>query len=111
MTVVGSLNQLARTAYVNSVAHGFYNEIPSIPERLCLIHSEVSEALECYRDGEMELHFDEKGKPLGFPTEIADVIIRIIDLAYYLEIDLDKLISIKMKYNESRPYRHGRKVL
>jgi NTP pyrophosphatase (non-canonical NTP hydrolase) len=105
------LNDLGKAAYDNAVAHGFYEEPPSVPERLCLIHSEVSEALEDYRDGNMEPATTESGKPIGFPSELADALIRIVDLAYYKGIDLDEAVRVKMAYNITRPFKHGRKVL
>jgi hypothetical protein len=105
------LNKLGKDAYDNAVAHGFYDSNPSVPERLCLIHSEVSEALEAYRDGEMKPSITEFGKPVGLPSELADIIIRVVDLAFYKEIDLDEAVRVKMAYNITRPFKHGRKVL
>ena len=56
-----------------------------IAEKLALVHSELSEALECYRDGEMETFsgppHDSTAKPEGFWVEIADAVIRAADLA------------------------------
>jgi len=127
-----TLNELGKLANENAKAHGFYDipeaikTLPSwvikilesvgfkvnpIPQQIALMHSELSEALECYRDGEMELTFNDKGKPLGYPSELADVIIRIVDQAHDLGIDLDAAVAAKMSYNISRPYKHGRKVL
>lgn len=106
-----SLNELSGRAHQNAVAHGFYETPPSIPEYLALIHSEVSEALEDYRDGNMAQGFREDGKPIGFPSELADIIIRVAYLAGYKKIDLDEAIKIKMAYNEKRPYKHGQKAL
>jgi hypothetical protein len=108
-----TLYQLGKLAHDNAVAHGFYQAPPSIPERIALMHSELSEALEDFRDGNMQLTFDvsHDNKPIGFPTELADTIIRIVDLACYLEINLDEAVRIKMTYNERRPFRHARKVL
>lgn len=78
--------------------------------KLCLIHSEVSEALECVRRGELET-FVSEGKPEGLPTEIADVVIRCLDLAGALGIDLADEIERKRAYNATRLHRHGGKAL
>lgn len=43
------------------------------------------------------------------PTELADVIIRVLDYCGYAGIDIDAAISQKHEYNKSRPYRHGGK--
>ena len=80
-----------------------------IPEKLALIHSEVSEALECYREHQMGVSVGADGKPVGFPTEIADVVIRCYDLAAALGIDLDWSIDRKHTFNRTRPVRHGGK--
>lgn len=81
----------------------------NIGEQLMLVVTEVAEAMEDLRDGKMALSYDEKGKPTGFPIEIADVMIRLFDLAGYLRIDLEDAVETKMQYNHSRPYRHGGK--
>lgn len=86
---------------------GFENS--PIPERLALIHSEASEALECYREGHMNTTYREDGKPEGFPSELADIVIRVFDLCGELDIDLEKEIRDKSDYNETRPYKHGKR--
>lgn len=81
-----------------------------IPEKLMLIVSELAEALEDYRESKMEMWFEVGSKkPCGFPSELADAVIRIADLAGALGIDLESAIEEKMAYNETRPYRHGGK--
>lgn len=82
----------------------------STSERLCLIHSEVSEALESVRKNEDLIWFD-GDKPEGIGIELADVVIRVGDLCEILGIDLEKCIEIKSTYNTGRPFRHGGKVL
>lgn len=67
----------------------------SVPEKIALIHSEVSEALKAFR------HQNMSGKD-GFAEELADIIIRTAHLAGVYGIDLDKEISKKMEYNKDR---------
>jgi len=84
-------------------------ELVDVPTSLCLIHSEVSEALESYRKGEPNLWFAESGKPEGIASEMADVIIRIGDLCGALDIDIESAVLAKMAHNETRSHRHGGK--
>lgn len=110
-----TIPQLVKTAFGDSCVNGWWDEeSPNYAEKLALIHSEVSEALEDLRDPILgsDLTFwetDEKGKPIGFPTELADVVIRVADLCGHLGIDLEKMISVKLEYNRQRGFKHGGK--
>lgn len=79
----------------------------TIPQALALIHSEVSEALEAFREYEMVEETEGNGKPIGFPSELADIVIRVYDLAGALGINLDACIERKHAYNLTRPHKHG----
>lgn len=109
------MSDMQELIYKTAEDHGWWEGEPNIPEKLALIHSEVSEALEEYRAGKpLDLIYfsdpkDEKSKPEGFGVELADAIIRILDLCGYLQIDMAELIALKHNYNLTRSYRHGGK--
>ncbi|MCE2973019.1 MAG: hypothetical protein LW852_06190 [Sediminibacterium sp.] len=77
---------------------------------IALMHSELSEALEDIRNSKLRIYF-EGDKPTGLPIELADCIIRILDYAEKHSINMEDALYAKMKYNETRPYRHGGKAL
>ena len=88
-----------------------------------LVTSELGEALEAHRKGRFaEFEQAETNVRLGgewganfkahikdtFEDEIADAVIRLLDLSAGLGIDLEKHINAKVRYNESRPKLHGK---
>lgn len=112
------INEMAKAAFANSKAKGFHKNLKVTPEkigcRLALIHSEVSEALEEARHTPRTCEYlgayYTNGKPEGFASELADVIIRVGDLAGWLGIDLEKAVKEKMAYNVTRPNKHGKRI-
>jgi len=71
----------------------------NIGELLALIHSEISEALEGYRKGKMDDHLPNRK---SIEVELADAVIRICDLAGYLQLNLGGAIQEKVFYNQQR---------
>lgn len=68
--------------------------------QLAKIGSEVGETVQAIqRKG---IHHDDVAE------ELADIIIRVCDLAGYLDINLGRAVYQKMKINESRPRKHGK---
>ncbi|MBD0381219.1 hypothetical protein [Paenibacillus sedimenti] len=123
-----TINELVAEAHSNAVSKGWWEEERSFGELIALMHSELSEALEDYRngnfpttmwyekkiDGELvtaALQNDDTWKPCGIPSELADVVIRVFDTCGRYRIDLEQAIVEKMAYNATRPQRHGGKVL
>lgn len=103
------INKLIEKSHDIAISKGWWDKEREIPELIALIHSELSEALEEYRVSEnLDIRY-EKNKPEGFVVELADVLIRIFDLSGKYKIDLKKALEIKLKYNETREYRHGNK--
>lgn len=95
-------NNLTGIAYVfsqHSKAQGFTANWDNIPEKLMLIVTEASEAMEAYR-GNNKANFSE---------EIADILIRVLDLCGWLEIDIQLEVLAKMQKNFDRPFRHGKR--
>jgi len=103
-----------RSVSLARIASGIAEADHKIGEKLMLIVTEVAEAMEEYRNGvdltEILMDADGKpGKPGGFPSELADVLIRIGDLCGALGIDLEEAVRLKLVYNKGRSYRHGGK--
>lgn len=71
-----------------------------VAEKLCLIHSEVSEAMEGHRKG---LQDDKLPHRPMIEVELADAMIRIGDLAGALGLDLGGALAEKMAFNAVRP--------
>jgi len=68
-------------------------------ELLCLIHSEVSEAMEGERKGLMDDHLPSRSMA---EVELADALIRIFDYAGGFGYDLQGAFEEKMAYNKTR---------
>lgn len=71
----------------------------TVPVKLCLVHSEISEAMEGHRKKLM----DDKlpNRPM-IEVELADALIRICDLAGALNLDLGGAVVEKMLFNAQR---------
>lgn len=110
-------NELQAQCHELAIDKGFWTDAEgrpkarNVPEMLALIHSEISEALEEYRTGRpvwLVYYPHEAPKPEGFGVELADAVIRILDLAEGLEIPLLDQIREKLEYNKTRPQMHGK---
>ena len=93
------INILAKEIHANAVSKGFYEQEKNIGEMLCLIHSEVSEAMEAARKNLMD---DKLPHRKGIEVELADAVIRILDLTGALNLDLAGAIQEKLSFNATR---------
>jgi NTP pyrophosphatase (non-canonical NTP hydrolase) len=128
------LNKLRNEIHQNAVEHGWWDEKRTFGDIISLCHSELSEALEEFRNGHkpQKIYFScskksgdcntirtqpymcegcENRKPEGIPIELVDCIIRILDYCGKEGIDIEEAIRIKHEYNKTRPYKHGGKVI
>ena len=55
-----------------------------------------------------QLNSEGPKKPEGFPSEIADAIIRLLSMARETGIDIEAVIEEKIAYNATRPFKHGK---
>jgi len=92
--------ELQKAVHDNAVRHGFWESPVNLGEKVALIHSELSELLEVFRDPEAEGTVGE---------ELADTVIRVMDLAQYLGIDLFHEIEAKHKININRSHKHNKR--
>ena len=118
-----NINELAAAAHLNAVSKGFYSPPSEFGTRIALIHSEVSEALEAHRNGNraksdtyeggdddyFKTHYEANIKG-SVEEEMADIVIRVMDMSASMQIDLESHIIAKMRYNSMRPHKHGGKA-
>lgn len=113
------ISELVNESYKTAVDKGWWESGAEreVGTALMLMVTELAEAMEEHRAGrgldeiwhQPEGH-PKAGKPEGIPVELADVIIRICDLAGHHKIPLNRALREKLAYNKTRPYRHGNKV-
>lgn len=65
-----------------------------VAELLMLVCTEITEAWEDYQHVDINLRYNGRGKPCGMASELADVIIRIADMAGYLNIELTDKVAV-----------------
>lgn len=122
-----NLTELSKLIRSNNAAKEFESPSVDIHRKLLLAVSEICEAQEELRDGRdpreilydpepLEFHphmlrksYFKGAKPIGFSVEIADAIIRLLDICAAYDIDINRVLHEKLEYNKTRPPKHGRR--
>jgi hypothetical protein len=122
------INEWVKRAFLLAKEKGWHDEGKTKTPVEChmLMVTEIAEATESFRKSEppvfavdndgyhctnMATIVEKNWKPEGEAVELADVVIRIFDYFGSKDWDLEAVIAMKHKYNASRPYRHGGKVV
>lgn len=126
-----NLNTLRDEVHAIAKSKGFHDQTPETGTMLMLIVSELGEALEADRKGQeanmkgflSDMSYWEEGEggyeerfiltfqndiKDSFEDELADALIRILDLCGKMEIDIESHVRLKMKYNQTRSRKHGK---
>jgi len=102
-----TMQKLKDLCYTIAYQHGWHEERISVERALVLLHSEVSEACEAARRGNMH----------NVKEELADVLIRLLDSVTAMEIEctipanptFEEVVLAKCEKNKNREHRHGGK--
>lgn len=119
------IRELQKEIHKNAVSKGFYEKPHNFGNDLMLVVSELGEAIEAHRQNDwcdMEAYNELMvNETYSFETcfkreikdtvndEIADAVIRLMDMCEFYGIDLERHIELKMEYNKIRPRLHDKK--
>lgn len=128
-----TIAQMTEEVYDNNVEKGWQPSENTFAESMMMLVTEVAEAVEAFRDHGLNdatadhydrmhglcVHGEPRGccsdgklsKPEGVGSELADVLIRLLDTCYTFNVDLVSEYERKMEYNRTRSYRHGGRTL
>lgn len=103
------LNRMRDTAHNLAKSKGWHETKVPIADFCANIAGEVSELWEAYRKGILNTACEKSIDLTNLEEETADVLIRVMDMAGALGIDLEHAVETKHRINATRSYRHGNK--
>jgi hypothetical protein len=115
----GAINDLAEDVFKISEGKGFWgiddvSDFAIVPIKLALINDEVCEALRVHREeyddsGEDFSTYMTEMQEIDFTEELADIVIRTLDLAAGLDLNIGDAIINKIEKNRDRPNKHNKR--
>lgn len=124
---MATIIELSKEIHENACEKGFWDMHRNMGEMLMLVTSEAAEALEADRIGKYSnwedrlppfmdnipddtfLRIFEKEVKGSWEDEMADVVIRVMDMMFERGANLEWHIKQKIRYNKTRPHMHGKK--
>ena len=76
-------------------------------ERLAYITSELGEAIDCVKYGELDTEYGHDGKMLGLPSECADILLAVVEVAVFAGFDLAEAVALKRQNDLDMRIRRG----
>lgn len=100
-----SFAQMSALVYEINLQNGWFDANRPFEADVALLHSEVTEMFEAYRNNNLT------GLKDSVQDEAADILIRLLDTCHRYGIDLIAQFVQKCSINADRGYRHGGKLV
>jgi NTP pyrophosphatase (non-canonical NTP hydrolase) len=110
MKIEPTISQMQEYIRQWAIRKGWLTETPRDPaQQLMLIVTELAECCEAFREGNPPCSRPGMEQYSHAAEELADVVIRCLQMAGEHNIPLSEVIEAKMAFNETRPTKHGKK--
>lgn len=110
--MITDLNQIADMVHANARDKGFHPDEPVevfIANQCNNMHGEVQELWDAWRKGTEHQQCDKDCNLTCTEEELADLVIRALDVSRRLGVNIVYAINRKHSYNTTRPHKHGKK--